>query len=47
MDRVAAGPLGEPWTWAWMNYYFGMLSVKKPGLNLSDRAYIGNYRHVF
>jgi len=47
MLRVAAGPGGGAWTWAWINYYFGTLSVKKVGLSLSDHAYIVDYGHVF
>jgi hypothetical protein len=47
MNRTAAGTNREPWAWAWIDYYFGMLSVKRLGLNLSDRAYIGNDKHIF
>jgi hypothetical protein len=47
MGRGAEPPHDGPWAWAWINYTFSTLSVKKLGLSLSDHAYIVDYGHVF
>jgi hypothetical protein len=47
MGRGADPPHEGPWAWAWINYYFSTLSVKKPGLGLSNNAYVVDYGLVF
>ena len=47
MVRGADPPHEGPWAWAWINYSFSTLSVKKPGLGLSNDAYLVDYGHVF
>jgi len=47
MGRGADPPHEGPWAWAWIHYNFSTLSVKKPGLGLSNNAYVVDYGHVF